>query len=80
MAVLANSFVGYQLGAAPPQEPISGRFAGWPILEALFLGGLWGIALGAILFAIALLTDRSCCAGPSGPGSSAAPSCCSSAR
>jgi hypothetical protein len=59
MAVLAISFVRYQLGAAPPQEPISGRFGDMPILEALFLGGLWGvIALGAILFAIAMWTDR----------------------
>lgn len=59
MAVLAIAFVRFQLGAAPPQEPISGRFGHLPILEALFLGGLWGlIALGALLFAIALLTDR----------------------
>ncbi len=59
MAVLAIAFVRYQLGAAPPEEPISGRFGGMPILEALFLGGLWGvIAIGAILFAIALLTNR----------------------
>lgn len=59
MAVLAISFVRYQLGAAPPEEPISGRFGGMPILEALFLGGLWGvIALGAILFAVVLLTNR----------------------
>jgi uncharacterized membrane protein len=59
MAVLAVAFVRYQLGAAPPEEPISGRFGQWPILEALFLGGLWGvIALGALLFAIALWTDR----------------------
>jgi hypothetical protein len=59
MAVLAIAFVRYQLGAAPPEEPISGRFGHLPILEALFLGGLWGIvALGALLFAIALWTDR----------------------
>lgn len=59
MAVLAITFVRFQLGAAPPEEPISGRFGHLPILEALFLGGLWGIvALGALLFAIALLTDR----------------------
>jgi uncharacterized membrane protein len=59
MAVLAISFVRYQLGAAPPQEPISGRFGDMPILEALFLGGLWGIiAVGALLFAVALWTDR----------------------
>jgi uncharacterized membrane protein len=60
MAVLAVAFVRYQLGAAPPEEPISGRFGHLPILEALFLGGLWGIvAIGALLFAIALLTNRS---------------------
>lgn len=59
MAALAITFVRFQLGAAPPEEPISGRFGHLPILEALFLGGLWGvIALGALLFAIALWTDR----------------------
>ena len=59
MAVLAISFVRFQLGAAPPEEPISGRFGHLPILEALFLGGLWGtVAVGALLFAIALWTNR----------------------
>lgn len=59
MGVLAITFVRFQLGAAPPEEPISGRFGHLPILEALFLGGLWGIiAVGALLFAVALLTDR----------------------
>ena len=59
MAVLAITFVRFQLGAAPPEEPISGRFGHLPILEAVFLGGLWGVvAIGALLFAIALLTDR----------------------
>jgi uncharacterized membrane protein len=59
MAVLAITFVRFQLGAAPPEEPISGRFGHLPILEALFLGGLWGVvALGALLFATALWTDR----------------------
>lgn len=59
MAVLAITFVRFQLGAAPPEEPISGRFGHLPILEALFLGGLWGVvALGALLFAVALLTNR----------------------
>lgn len=59
MAVLAITFVRFQLGAAPPEEPISGRFGHIPIIEALFLGGLWGIvAIGALLFAIALWTDR----------------------
>lgn len=59
MAVLAIAFVRFQLGAAPPEEPISGRFGHLPILEALFLGGLWGVvALGALLFAVALWADR----------------------
>ena len=59
MGVLAITFVRFQLGAAPPQEPISGRFGHLPLLEALFLGGLWGIvAIGALLFAVAQLTDR----------------------
>jgi len=59
MAVLAIAFVRYQLGAAPPQEPISGRFGHLPVLEALFLGGLWGVvAVGALLFAAAAVTDR----------------------
>lgn len=59
MAVIALSFVRYQLGAAPPEEPISGRFGHLPILEAVFLGGLWGIvALGAILLAVAVWFER----------------------
>ncbi|WP_256837718.1 DUF981 family protein [Ornithinimicrobium faecis] len=59
MGVLAITFIRFQLGAAPPEEPISGRFGHLPLLEALFLGGLWGVvAIGALLFAIALWTDR----------------------
>ncbi|MDO5672052.1 MAG: DUF981 family protein [Actinomycetaceae bacterium] len=59
MLVLAFTFVRFQLGAAPPEEPISGNFGHIPILEALFLGGLWGIVgLGSILFAIAAIADR----------------------
>ena len=60
MGVIAISFARYQLGAAPPEEPISGRFGHLPILEALFLLGLWGIiGLGAVFFAIALWTKFS---------------------
>jgi len=59
MAVLAISFVRFQLGAAPPEEPISGRFGHLPLLEALFLGGLWGVvALGALAFAVAMWANR----------------------
>ena len=59
MGALAITFVRFQLGAAPPEEPISGRFGHLPVLEAVFLGGLWGVvAVGAMLFAIAQLTSR----------------------
>jgi len=59
MAALAISFVRFQLGAAPAEEPISGRFGHLPVIEALFLGGLWGVvAIGALLFAIAQLANR----------------------
>ena len=59
MGVLAIAFVRFQLGAAPPEEPISGRFGHLPLLEALSLGGLWGVvAVGAVLFATAQLTNR----------------------
>ena len=59
MAVLAVTFVRFQLGAAPPEEPISGRFGHLPILEAAFLGGLWGVvAVGALVFACAVWTER----------------------
>jgi hypothetical protein len=59
MAVLAITFVRFQLGAAPPEEPISGRFGHLPLIEAIFLGGLWGVvALGALLFVAALWLDR----------------------
>ena len=59
MAVIAVSFVRYQLGAAPPEEPITGRFGHLPLIEAVFLGGLWGIvALGAILFAVAYWAEH----------------------
>jgi hypothetical protein len=68
MAVLAVAFVRFQLGAAPPEEPISGRFGHLPILEALFLGGLWGP------------TVPCSCAGPSGRGRSVAWCSCCSAR
>src|SRR5690554_1335621 len=55
MAALAITLVRFQLGAAPPQEPISGRVGHLPWLEALFLGGLWGIvAVGCLLFTLAV--------------------------
>ncbi len=49
MASLVVAIVYYQLGHAPPQEPISGYFAdSW--VEPIFLALLWGsIAVGALL-------------------------------
>lgn len=49
MAALTVAILHYQLGHAPPQEPISGHFSqSW--VEPSFLGFLWGLtALGALL-------------------------------
>lgn len=45
----------YQLFAAPPEEPISGLLADYPMIEATFISGLYAITgLGAILFPFAL--------------------------
>jgi len=49
MTSLAVAILYYQLGHAPPQEPISGYFAdSW--VKPSFLALLWGlISLGALL-------------------------------
>jgi uncharacterized protein DUF981 len=49
MASLTIAILYYQLGHAPPQEPISGYFSdSWP--ETVFLAFVWGlISLGALL-------------------------------
>ncbi|GGS73879.1 DUF981 family protein [Nonomuraea spiralis] len=45
----------YTLFAAPPQEPISGAFAGMPLLEATFISGLYVlVGVGAVLFPFVL--------------------------
>ncbi|MFB7913507.1 DUF981 domain-containing protein [Streptomyces sp. NPDC056061] len=50
----------YTLFAAPPEEPISGEFAKWPILEASFMSGLYVlVGIGALLFPFALRRPRS---------------------
>ncbi|RFU37183.1 DUF981 family protein [Actinomadura logoneensis] len=49
----------YQLFAAPPQEPISGKFAAHPWLEATFISGLYVlVGVGAVLFPFVLRTPR----------------------
>ena len=54
MASLVVAIVYYQLGHAPPQEPISGYFGdSW--VEPIFLAFLWGlISLGALLLPAAI--------------------------
>lgn len=57
LALGAIAFAGliFQLFAAPPEEPISGAFASYPWLEAIFMSGLFGIVgVGAVLFPFAL--------------------------
>lgn len=52
---IAIAGVTYQLFAAPPQEPISGAFAEYPLVEAIFMSGLIAlVGLGAVLFPFAL--------------------------
>lgn len=56
---IAAAGVGYQLFAAPPQEPISGEFADHPMFEAVFISGLYVlVGIGAVLFPVALATPR----------------------
>lgn len=59
LALGAIAFAGliFQLFAAPPEEPISGAFASYPWLEAIFMSGLFGIVgVGAVLFPFTLAT------------------------
>ncbi|MER5702544.1 DUF981 family protein [Micromonospora sp. NPDC002296] len=45
----------YTLFAAPPEEPISGQFADYPLVEATFISGLYVlVGVGAVLFPFAL--------------------------
>lgn len=55
LVAIAVAGIKYQLFAAPPQEPISGEFAEWPLVEAIFMSGLLGlVGVGAIAFPFAL--------------------------
>lgn len=55
LAGIAVAGVKYKLYAAPPQEPISGRFADHPLIEALFISSIFAfVAIGAILFPFGL--------------------------
>lgn len=49
--------IAYPVYAAPPQEPISGHFSGYPRLESTAFALLyWAIALGCLLFPFAVRT------------------------
>ena len=46
---IAIAGVYFQLFAAPPEEPISGRFTDYPMLEASFISGLYALTgIGAV--------------------------------
>ncbi|GAA1871650.1 DUF981 family protein [Brevibacterium marinum] len=51
---IAIAGVTYQLFAAPPQEPISGAFADYPMIEATFMSVLFAlVGVGALVFPFA---------------------------
>lgn len=51
---IAVAGVWYQLFAAPPEEPISGLFADYPLIEAVFVSLLYAlVGLGAVLSPLA---------------------------
>lgn len=55
LGAIAMAGLVFQLFAAPPQEPISGRFAAYPWVEAIFMSGMFGfVGIGAVLFPFAL--------------------------
>ena len=59
LVAIAIAGVTYQLFAAPPEEPISGAFAAYPLVEAIFMSGLIAlVGVGAILFPFALRPGR----------------------
>ena len=61
LAAIAIAFagVGYELFAAPPEEPISGEFADYPMVEAIFISGLYAlVGIGGVLFPFALKPGR----------------------
>lgn len=52
---IAAAGVIFQLFAAPAEEPISGIFADYPMVEAIFMSGLFAlVGLGAVLFPLAI--------------------------
>lgn len=57
LALISVAIAGvyYQLFAAPPEEPISGQFADYPMLEAVFISMLYALTgIGAIFLPFSL--------------------------
>lgn len=56
---IAVAGIKYKLFAAPPEEPISGEFADWPMVEATFMSALFAlVGIGAVLFPFVVNTVR----------------------
>lgn len=55
LLAIAVAGIVFQLFAAPPEEPISGAFADYPWVEAIFMSGLFGlVGVGAVLWPFAI--------------------------
>lgn len=55
LGAIAMAGLVFQLFAAPAEEPITGAFAEWPWMEAIFMSGMFGfVGLGAVFFPFAL--------------------------
>ncbi len=61
LALIAIGFAGvtFQLFAAPPQEPITGLLADYPMVEAVFISLLWALTGVAALLMPSVLDDFS---------------------
>lgn len=58
LVAIACAGIAFQLFAAPPEEPISGRFANYPWVEAIFISGLFAlVGVAALLFPFALRSE-----------------------
>lgn len=59
LVAIAAAGIRFQLFAAPPEEPISGQFADYPWIEAIFMSMLFLLTgIAAILFPISLVIRK----------------------
>lgn len=55
LIAIACAGIAFQLFAAPPEEPVSGRFAAYPWVEAIFMSGLFAlVGVAALVFPVVL--------------------------